>query len=250
MKSDNDNKIILLDEQDNKQNKNIINVEEKVPLKKIIDINEEKMEEKKKLQSILIKIADELNKGDDNDEDKDKKQNKYPIKIGQVTIIKTKLQIFWAQNYNDDRGIRCRVKLLFYIFLPFLTSINLMGIFQIISVMNALFKAFISSVWCYFDWEDKEDKSYYNFYNFYSFYSKESINERIEFGLIETMSFFGIIVYEFYGYKASSILFMITNCISIFLIYFFLVNIMIHLKNILFYKYYIYLFVMFCYLLV
>ena len=90
----------------------------------------------------------------------------------------------------------------FFIALPLLTSLNLIGIFKIISVMNALFKVLSNSFSSYFGFEDKED----DLYNFYSFYFKESINEGIEFDLIETMSFFGMIFYGFYGYKISSLL--------------------------------------------
>jgi len=96
-------------------------------------------------------------------------------------------------------------------------SLNLIGIFQIISVMNALFKVLSNSFWSYLGLENKEDE----LYNFYSFYFKESINEGIEFDLIETMSFLGMIFYDFYGYKISSILFMIPNGLSFFLIYMF-----------------------------
>ena len=204
----------LIDEQDNKQDNkqdnNIKNIDEKEPFKKSKDI-----------KSILKHIEKGLNEEDDDKEDE---KEEYPIKVelegnqGQITIIKTQLQTCWAHNY-DNKIDRILIKTFFYLFLPFLTSINLIGIFQIISVMNALYKALIGSIWCYFDWEDKEDKSYYDFYNFYSFYFKESINEGIEFDLIETMSFLGMIFYNFYGYKISSILFMIPNVLSFFLIY-------------------------------
>ena len=210
---DNDSISNLLPEQDNK----IKNVDENEYLKKSKNENEEKMKEKKHLHSILINIANKLDEEDDNDDEKD---NQYPIKIDQITKIKTRIQSHWVQN-TDDKCYSCGLWILFSFLLPFLTSINLIGIFQIISVMNAFSKALKSAIWCYFDWEDKEDKSSYDFYNFYSFYFKESKNEEIDFDLIETMSFLGMILYEFYGFSISSVLFMIPNGLSLFLIYMF-----------------------------
>ena len=119
-----------------------------------------------------------------------------------------------VQTYKEEKYC---LNLLFYIILPFLVSLNLIGIFQIISVMNALYKVLSNLFWSYMGFENKEDE----LYNFYSFYFKESINEGIEFDLIETMSFLGMIFYDFYGYEISSILFMIPNCLSMFLIYMF-----------------------------
>ena len=177
-------------------------------------------------QSVIMNINKTLT-GDDNKEDDNKKDNngnnkeEYPIKLviegrqDSIIIIKSKLQAPWSHNYKD-KWYNIGIKTLFYFVLPFLVaSINLIGIFQIISVMNALFKVWSNAFLSYFGFEDKED----DLYNFYSFYFKESINEGLEFDLIETMSFLGMIFYEFYGYKISSLLFIIPNGFSFFLIY-------------------------------
>ena len=223
----------LLDEQDNNinnndiNNNNINNVDEKVPLKnKIIhsitnnieknlcegdDNNEEEEEEE-------VEGEDEESEDKDEDEDEDE-ERKYPIRIElegeqeSLIIVKTKFQTHWVQNYKETKNsYRYYVYSFFYFALPLITSLNLIGIFQIISVMNSLSKVLSNAFWSYIGFVDKED----DLYNFYSFYFKESICEGIEFDLIETMSFLGMIFYNFYGYKISSILFMIPNVLSFF----------------------------------
>ena len=217
----------LLDEQDNNinnndiNNNNINNVDEKVPLKNKI------------IHSITYNIEKNLYEGDDNSEDEEgedeeredegeDEERKYPIRIElegeqeSLIIVKTKFQTHWAQNYKETKNsYRYYVYSFFYFALPLITSLNLIGIFQIISVMNTLSKVLSNAFWSYIGFVDKED----DLYNFYSFYFKESICEGIEFDLIETMSFFGMIFYNFYGFKISSILFMIPNILSFFLIY-------------------------------
>ena len=205
----------LIDKQDQK---NIIfNEDESKPLKKNSKI----------FNSVMMNISntldkeDENKKDDNNKEDKNEDENdKYPIKLildgksDSITIIKSKFQTPWVHHYKEKYYYRS-LNVLFYIILPLLASINLIGIFQIISVMNALFKVLSNSFLSYIGLEDKE----VDLYNFYSFYIKDTVNEGIEFDLIETMSFLGMIVYKFYGYKVSSILFMILNGFSFPLIY-------------------------------
>ena len=193
--------------------------EEFIPLKK--KIIAENIKEKKRLQSVLqrveYKLNEEINKEEEgeNDEiegkneeeeenDDDKKESKKILKaFMEQRTNKYYIWFLWS---------------IFSIFLPLFTAINLIGIFQIMSVMNALYEVLKRSIVCYLDWEDKEDKSYYDFYNFYSYYFKESLNEGIEFDLIETMGFLGTIFFKFYGFRVTSIIFMILNCISLFLI--------------------------------
>ena len=224
----NNNNININNINNNTNNNNINNIDEKVPLKnKIIhsitnnieknlcegDDNIEEEEE----------VEDENEESEDKDEDEDEdEERKYPIRIElegeqeSLIIVKSKFQTHWVQNYKETKNSsKYYVYFFFYFALPLLTSLNLIGIFQIISVMNALFKVLSNAFWSYFGFVDKED----DLYNFYSFYFKESINEGIEFDLIETMSFLGMIFYNFYGYKISSILFMIPNVLSFFLIY-------------------------------
>ena len=203
--------------QDNIQDNNKSNADENVPLKNDI------------IPKITKNIEKNLYEGDDNKEDDNSKDNnkedeveEFPIRLEleeekePLIIIKTKLQTHWAQNYKEKDCKWCNyIIVLFYIILPLITSLNLIGIFQIISVMNALYKVLSNSFWSFLGFEDKEDE----LYNFYSFYFKESINEGIDFDLIETMSFLGMIFYDFYGFKITSIIFIIPNGLSFFLLY-------------------------------
>ena len=76
--------------------------------------------------------------------------------------------------------------------------------------MNTLYVVIKRSIICYLDLEDKDDSSYYDFYtNFYGFYFKESMDEGIDYDLIETMSFLGTIFIRFYGFSISSVFFMV-----------------------------------------
>ena len=193
--------------------KEIQNQDERTPLKeKILAENKkEKSNLLSVLQTIESKLNDEINKNEENENDKDEEEK----------IDKTKIETNILIAFIENRRKKSYIWLLwgiFSIFLPFFTAINLIGIFQIISVMNALYEALKRSIVCYLDWENKEDKSYYEFYNFYSYYFKESINEGIEFDLIETMGFLGTIFVKFYGFRISSFIFMIVNGLSLFLI--------------------------------
>ena len=163
------------------------------------------------LQNVEEKLYEEINKEEEGENDEVEEKNDEEKK--ETRII---LQAFMEQR--KKKKYIWFLWSIFSIFLPFFTVINLIGIFQIISVMNALNEAIKRSIVCYLDWEDKEDKSYYEFYNFYSYYFKESINEGIEFDLIETMGFLGTLFVRFYGFRVSSIIFMLLNCISLFLI--------------------------------
>ena len=198
-----------------KNDNNILNIEEKRPLKALKEIiREDNIKEKENLKLVLQSIENNLDKEIITEKNiNDKPEEKKDIK----KEIEYKIKIAFEGNREKTKYM-CFLWIIFSIFLPIFISINLIGIFQIISVMNALSEVLKRSVLCYLDWENKEDKSYYDFYNFYSYYFKESINEGIEFDLIETMSFLGTIFVDFYGYKVSSFIFMFLNIISLFLI--------------------------------
>ena len=207
----------LLDVQDSIQDNIKNNADENVPLK-----NEIIPKITKNIEKNLYEGGD--NKEDDNSKDNNKEDEveEFPIRLEieeekePLIIIKTKLQTHLAQNYKEKDCKCCNnITVFFYIILPLITSLNLIGIFQIISVMNALHKVLSNSFWSFLGFEDREDE----LYNFYSFYFKESINEGIDFDLIETMSFFGMIFYDFYGFKITSFLFMLPNGLSFFLLY-------------------------------
>lgn len=162
---------------------------------------EQEIKEKKE-ENIDSDITSESNT---NDEEKEKEEEEDNI----IIVLKG--------NWNIKI---CKIffHFMFMFVLPFLVTINLIGIFQIISIMNVLYDCIKKSIICFLGKEDKEDQSFYDFYNFYGYYLKESINEDIEFDLIETMGFLGLIFYKFSGFTVSSMLFLGINGISLFLI--------------------------------
>ena len=223
MEEKNDSNLVLIQNENenekkkdnNEENKSqcCVQEEEQILLKKKFDINKENIEEKGKLQKVLKNIEIELCKdlekekekiNNKEDENKEKEEEK---KDPDIVIC------FKNQRY------KCLLFCIFSVFLPFFIVINLIGIFQIISVMNTLYVVIKRSIICYLDLEDKDDSSYYDFYtNFYGFYFKESMDEGIDYDLIETMSFLGTIFIRFYGFSISSVFFMVLNIISLFLI--------------------------------
>ena len=194
----------------------IINNEEKIPLKEADNIEDDNIEEKKKLFEVLQRIENNLEdelKIKNNTENEDKVKEKK----NDNNERETNICILCAENW-ENRCSRCCLSFMFSWYLPFLVIINLFGIFLILSIMNTLFEVILRAFICYFNREDKEDISYYDFYNFYSFYFKESIDEGIDFDLIEILGFLGLLFSKFYGFIISSILFMLLNCLSLFLI--------------------------------
>ena len=222
---------------------NINQDEETVPLK--FDINKESLEEKKRLHIVLQNLEVKLGKylkeeeKSKNGEKKEKlevqevqeEQKEQGSQVVQVVqgkkeeekklvkflSTKTDILIMFIEQRHQPR-YRWFLFSIFSIYLPLFTTINLIGIFQIISVMNAVFEVTKRSIICYLNLEDKEDLSYYEFYHFYGFYINFSVDEGIDYDLIETMSFLGIIFVKFYGFSVSSGFFMLLNIISLFML--------------------------------
>ena len=193
--------------------------EEKCPLKKQkikYDTTQEDIEDRENLQTVLKKVEAKLNK--DLIKEKNNKQNGDKEKEKEIKDIEDLDFLKAFQENKHKRGYAWLLFAVFSIFLPFFIIINLIGIFQIISVMNAVGEVIKRSIVCYLGWDDEEEESYYEFNNFYGFYFKSSIEEGIDYDLIETMSFLGTIFIKFYGFSVSSGFFMLINVIALFLI--------------------------------
>ena len=196
--------------------------EEKCPLKKPkkeYDINKEDIEDKEKLQSVLKRVEAKLNK--DLIKEKQKRMNQDNEKEEGKEKYQSLEDLDFLLAFKENKDKKKYVCLLFTVFsicLPLFIIINLIGIFQIISVMNAIGEVIKRSIVCYLGWDDGEEESYYEFKNFYGFYFKSSIEEGIDYDLIETMSFLGTIFIKFYGFSVSSGFFMLINIIALFLI--------------------------------
>ena len=212
---------ILLNENDIEPNKEPIeekkNFDENQILKK--KISEDNIKGKKKLIEVFKRLEEdlnqeikkEINENEDLDIENEKDINDEDEQKGDIIMIAIK------ENW-DNQYIKIFFHFMFMFVLPLFVTINLIGIFQIISVMNIFYESIKKAIICYMEWEDKDDKSSYDFYNFYDYYFKESINEGIEFDLIETMGFLGTIIYQFSGFTVSSSLFLGINGLSLFLI--------------------------------
>ena len=220
---DNSNVDILLNEDtsdDNKKEEEKKDTDENQTLKKLKILDD--IDGKERLIKVLNRLKKDLeqeikekkeenidsditSESNTNDEEKEKEEEEDNI----IIVLKG--------NWNIKI---CKIffHFMFMFVLPFLVTINLIGIFQIISIMNVLYDCIKKSIICFLGKEDKEDQSFYDFYNFYGYYLKESINEDIEFDLIETMGFLGLIFYKFSGFTVSSMLFLGINGISLFLI--------------------------------
>ena len=185
--------------------------------KQRFDIIQENIEEKEKLQIVLKNLESNLEENLEEERKKQEEQNEEKNDEDEQNDKKSDILLSFKYQKNN----KCYVWGLFLIFalaLPAFVTINLIGTFQIISVMNALSEVLNRAITCYFDFEDKEDEEYYEFTNFYSFYYKFAVDEGIEFDLIETMSFLGIIFVKFYGYSISSSIFMVINIVALGLI--------------------------------
>ena len=178
-------------------------------------LNESK-EETSKLKNKLKEIEEILDKKEFNPKEEEKKDENENQNINDLRKKTDILEHFYENKntFSYDFGLST----LFSCILPFSVIINLIGIFQIISIMNALWVVIYRTILCFFELDDKDDPSYYDFYNFYGFYFQSSFDEGINYDLIETMNFLGILLVRFYGFSISSLFCMVLNVLALILI--------------------------------
>ena len=190
--------------------------EENIPLKKKQTKNEKDIDEQReRFKAILNGLLADLDKSKDENKDSEEDNEDNPTGLNLLLAFK--------ENWNSKQKMvkfryRAILCLVFRALLPIFTIIHLIGIFQIMSIMNVLWDTIKKSFECYLDLEDKEDKSSYEFYNFYSYYFKSSLDEGVEFDLMETMGFLGTIFLKYLGFGISTFIFLIVNSFSLFLI--------------------------------
>ena len=179
------------------------------------ELSQDEQNEKKNLINILSRLHGDLNK----EENKEKNiESIYEEFLNNDESMKRSIKAHIRNNFKDKAKYRYLLYFMIYIVLPIFTIINLIGIFQIISVMNILYETIVNSIKCYLNLEDKDDHNSYEFYNFYSYYFKEAFGEGIDFDLMMTMDFVGAALYNYFGFKFSSLIFLFVNCSSLFLI--------------------------------
>lgn len=158
----------------------------------------EDTDEKTHLQKIFKRLGTDLEKS------KKRKLEKFYMK-------------YKASEKSSDKEIKtdtgkALLCFMFQILLPVMEIINLIGIFSIISVMNCSFTLFINSV-----------KSYLGFggeyhLNFYKEFYERSMSEPIDFNVMFFMNFIGNILLSSSGFIGSSIIFLVLNFVSFFMI--------------------------------
>ena len=165
--------------------------------------------ETKNLSDILISLNEGLNK------------KKYPFIIDDSQNFYSSEEI--TRRKIKDGLSKFTIYFIFYIIAPFFVITNLIGIFEIKSIIDALFKVLKNSNINYFKKSFLSKEITLNFkedYNFYNILLTQSINILPDFNLFMIMDFLGRTLLKSYGFKISSIIFLIINSISIFLIYF------------------------------
>ena len=112
---------------------------------------------------------------------------------------------------------------MFIFFSTFFVIINLIGIFQLITLMKTLFEFLKNCIIIFFtldenNIDDDKKEELKQKYNFFELFSEKSKNNEIDFNLMMITNFFGEILLKSRGFRVSLFLFMIINCIPLFLI--------------------------------
>ena len=186
--SENENKLM----EDNKDEENV----------KLISDSEK--EEKNHLINILKRLETDLEKN--NNESINDVYEEY---LNNEDLTKRNIKM------NTKNSV---IYFMYYFISPAFVIINLIGIYQVITIMNVLMtllKNLISEYYkTYFNIKNTEHKEL----NFYKLFYKSSSSEVFEFNLTMIMDFLGIIVLKSRGFRIASLIFMIINIVSLFLI--------------------------------
>jgi len=149
------------------------------------------------------------------------------LKKMQDNINMTKKEDVYSKFLSDENLTKRKLtnidhcSLMFHLISLILGIINLIGIFQIISVMKALNGVFYNSVkYKILKIEKDEYLSLYDKnFNFYHILFENSLNNKlIDFNLIWFTGGLGYLLLKLTGFRASSFIFMATNCISLVLL--------------------------------
>jgi len=177
---------------------------EKIDDENVKLVTDSEKEEKKHLINILKRLEADLEKN--NDESINDVYEEY---LNNEDITKRNIK------KNTKNTV---IYFMYYFISPAFAIINLIGIYQVITIMNvlmALLKNLTTEyIKNYFDDKYKPQKDL----NYYSLFYKNSFTEIFEFNLTMIMDFLGIIVLKSRGFRIASIIFMMINLVSLFLI--------------------------------
>jgi len=174
-------------------------------------ISESDKKEKNRLIDIFANLKEELEKDENKAIDE-----VYEDYANNDDTVKNNISIAFKSHWSEA-GYRILLYFMFIIVLPLFTILNLIGTYQMLSFMNIFYDAIKNYVVCYFGWEDEGET--YEFYNFYSYYFTESVNEGIDFDLMETMGFLGTILLNFSGFTVTSVFCLLLNGAATLLIF-------------------------------
>ena len=167
-------------------------------------VSDSEKEEKKHLIIIFKRLEADLEKNND-----ESINDVYEAYLNNEDITKRNIK------KNTKNSV---IYFMYYFISPAFAIINLIGIYQVITIMNvlmALLKNLITEYFKkYFDDQYKPQKDL----NYYSLFYKNSFTEIFEFNLTMIMDFLGNIVLKSRGFRIASIIFMIINLVSLFLI--------------------------------
>ena len=186
-----------------------INIEEK---KELIDTKKKEIksieeESKKRLTEILDNITQNINHPENKDNNLEEIYKEYLNTNGFISKKEIKESI---KNNN------CCLRLIFLIFCPFMTVINLIGIFQMISVMKILSHFLWKSIKIFLSLNKCDNIEFYQFFN--NFYD-DLLKEPVDYNLMMILGFLGNILLGTIGYRCSSIIFALINTAGFFMIY-------------------------------
>ena len=176
-------------------------------------ISESDKKEKKRLIDIFSNLKRELEQEENENKTIDEIYEDY---ANNDDTVKNDIRVAFKENWTK-KSYKILLYFMFVIVLPAFTILNLIGTYQILSFMNIFYDAIKNYITCYLGWEGEEEE--YKFYNFYSYYFEESVNEDIDFDLMETMGFLGTILLNFSGFTVTSISCLIINSVALFLIF-------------------------------
>ena len=176
------------------------------------------------------------NKDDENVKlisDSEKEEKKHLINI--LKRLETDLEknnnesindVYEEYLNNDDitkRNIKKNTKIsiiyfMYYFISPAFAIINLIGIYQVMTIMNVLMVVLKNLITEYFKKYFDDNYKPHEDLNYYNIFYKNSYTEIFEFNLTMIFDFLGIIVLKSRGFRIASIIFLMINLVSLFLI--------------------------------
>ena len=131
-----------------------------------------------------------------------------------------------TKNIKSPYFSRCCFFCMFDLFLTFISIVYTIGIFECVSIMKIINKVFLNSLFLF--WKSLRSEpneinkfsieDFNNNYNFYSMFYEDAKKDPFDFKLLIFTNFIGYILLKSIGFVLSSIICLIINLISIYII--------------------------------